>query len=168
VRHPQNRREDGRRQSVPANAVDRKAMEARARVYAASKGAPFSPMRQRVLTLLGTSDKPLTAYEIAGGISDKRKVHGIEVYRALEFLQEAGCIHRLASRSSYFACDHLHGEGEAVVFMVCQECGAVHEMGSELVTRGLKGAAKTMGFKAAHSIVEVEGECAKCATAHPI
>ncbi|WP_430649940.1 hypothetical protein [Bradyrhizobium tropiciagri] len=63
--------------------------------------------------MLGTSDKPLTAYEIAGEISDKRKVHGVEVYRALEFLQAAGCIHRLASWSSCFACDHLHGEGDA-------------------------------------------------------
>jgi Fur family transcriptional regulator, zinc uptake regulator len=167
VRHPQHRREDRRQRDLPTNGVDRDAVEARARFYAASKGTPFTPMRQRVLAVLGTSDKPLSAYEIAGQISDKRKVHGVEVYRALEFLRQAGCIHRLASRSSYFPCDHLHGEGEAAVFMVCQECGAVHEMGSEVVARGLKGAAKTMGFKLAHSIVEVEGECAKCAAAHP-
>jgi len=164
--------EQARRWQAPRCAArwgrPRDAVEARARLYAASKGTPFTPMRQRVLAVLGTSDKPLTAYEIAGEISDKRKVHGVEVYRALEFLQEAGCIHRLASQSSYFACDHLHGEGEAVVFMVCQECGAVHEMESELVTRGLKSAAKTMGFRPAHSIVEVEGKCATCAAAHPI
>jgi Fur family transcriptional regulator, zinc uptake regulator len=153
---------------MPAHGIDRDAVEARARLHAASKGTPFTPMRQRVLAVLGTSDKPLSAYEIAEEISDTRKVHGVTVYRALDFLQEAGCIHRLASRSSYFACDHLHGEGEAAVFMICRECGAVHETASELVTRGLRGAAKTTGFKPTHLMVEVEGECAKCAAAHAI
>jgi Fur family transcriptional regulator, zinc uptake regulator len=151
---------------MPAHWIDRDAVEARARFYAASKGIPFTPMRQRVLAVLGKSDKPLTAYEIVEEISDTRKVHGVQVYRVLEFLQEAGCIHRLASRSSYFACGHLHGKGEAVVFMVCRECGAVHETASDLVTRGLRGAAETTGFRPTHSMVEVEGECAKCAAAH--
>jgi Fur family zinc uptake transcriptional regulator len=165
MRHPPNRRGDRKQPDVRAHGVDRDAVETRARFYAASKGTPFTPMRQRVLAVLGTSDKPLTAYEIVEEISDTRKVHGVQVYRALEFLQEAGCIHRLASRSSYFACDHLHGEGETIVFMLCRECGAVHETASELVTRGLRGAAKTTGFRPTHSIVEVEGECAKCAAA---
>jgi len=153
---------------MPAHGIDRDAIEARARLHAASKGTPFSLMRQRVLAVLGTSDKPLTAYEIVKQLSDTRKVHGVEVYRALEFLQEAGCIHRLASRSSYFACDHLHGKGEAVVFMICRECGAVRETASELITRGLRGAAKTTRFRPIKSMVEVEGECAKCAAAHEI
>ena len=52
--------------------------------------------------------------------------------------------------------------------MVCREYGAVHETESELVTRGLRGAAKTTGFRPTHSMVEVEGECAKCAAAHAI
>jgi Fur family transcriptional regulator, zinc uptake regulator len=168
MRHPANKRGDRRPRDIPEHGIDRDAVEARARLHAALKGTPFTPMRQRVLAVLGTSDKPLSAYEIAKEISDTRKVNGVTVYRALDFLQEAGCIHRLASRSSYFACDHLHGEGEAVVFMVCRECGAVHETASEFVTRGLRGAAKTNGFRPTKSMVEVEGECAKCAAAHVI
>jgi Fur family zinc uptake transcriptional regulator len=168
MRHPLNRCGDRRQRDVPAHGTDRDSIEARARLHAASKGTPFTPMRQRVLAVLGTSDRPLSAYEIVKEISGARKVHGVQIYRALEFLQEAGCIHRLASRSSYFACDHLHGEGEAVVFMVCRECGAVHETASELVARGLRGAAKTTGFRPTKSMVEVEGECAKCAAAQVI
>lgn len=104
----------------------------------------------------------MSAYEIAEKVSDARKLKAVQVYRALEFLQEAGCVHRLATRSAYFACDHIHGENETVVFMVCGQCGAVQEAASELVARGLRGAAKTAGFRPRHPMIEVEGECAEC------
>jgi Fur family transcriptional regulator, zinc uptake regulator len=148
--------------------IDRERLEARARSYAMSKAIPFTTMRQRVLAVLAASEKPLTAYEIADELSHPKKVQAVQVYRALEFLQEAGCIHRLASRSVYFACDHLHGEGETTVFMVCRECGAVQETASDLVARGLRGAAKTAGFMPQRPTVELEGECAECARTHAI
>jgi Fur family zinc uptake transcriptional regulator len=120
-------------------------------------------MRQRVLALLVSSGKPMAAYEIARELSDARKVPAVLVYRALEFLQEAGCVHRLASRSAFFACDHLHEKGEAAVFMLCNHCGAVQEAASDLVARGLRGVARATGFTPRHPILELEGECAKCA-----
>ena len=145
--------------------IDGDELESRARSYAVSKGVPFTPMRQRVLALLAASGRPMSAYEMADKVSDARKIKAVQVYRALEFLQEAGCVHRLATRSAYFACDHLHGEGETVVFMVCGQWGAVQEAASELVARGLRGAAKTTGFRPRHPMIEVEGECARCADA---
>jgi Fur family zinc uptake transcriptional regulator len=145
------------------HAIDADAVQSRARSYAASKRIPFTPMRQRVLALLAASGKPMAAYEIADNLSTSRKVRAVQAYRALEFLQEAGCVHRLASRSAYFACDHLHGEAETVVFMICEQCGAVQEAASELLARGLRSAANTTGFKPRHPMIEVEGECAKCA-----
>jgi Fur family zinc uptake transcriptional regulator len=116
-----------------------------------------------VLALLAAAGKPMAAYEIAAKLSGSRKMQAVQVYRALEFLQEAACVHRLASRSAFFACDHRHGEDETVVFMVCSQCGAVQETASELVARGLRGAAKTAGFRSRHPTIEVEGECARCA-----
>jgi Fur family zinc uptake transcriptional regulator len=116
-----------------------------------------------VLALLAAAGKPMAAYEIAAKLSGSRKVQPVQVYRALEFLQEAACVHRLASRSAFFACDHRHGEDETVVFMVCSQCGAVQETASELVARGLRGAAKTAGFRPRRPTIEVEGECARCA-----
>jgi Fur family transcriptional regulator, zinc uptake regulator len=150
----------------PTKGLGRDTIEARARSYAALKRVPFTLMRQRVLAVLAATNKPLSAYEIAKKLSDKRKVQAVQVYRALEFLQEADCIHRIASRSAFFACDHLHGESETAVFMVCQSCGVVQEAGSELVARGLLGAVRKAGFKPEHLMVEVEGECAKCAARH--
>ena len=142
---------------------DADAVQSRAQSYAVSKGISFTPTRQRVLALLAAAGKPMAAYEIAAKLSSSRKMQAVQVYRALEFLQEAACVHRLASRSAFFACDHRHGEDETVVFMVCSQCGAVQETASELVARGLRGAAKTAGFRPRHPTIEVEGECARCA-----
>jgi len=93
VRHPQNRREDRRQRDMPAHEIDRDAIEARSRLHAASKGTPFSLMRQRVLAVLGMSDKPLTAYEIVKQISDTRKVHGVEsIERSNSYRKQAASI----------------------------------------------------------------------------
>lgn len=119
-------------------------------------------MRERVLALLAASILPISAHDIAYKLSGARKVEAVQVYRALEFLQEAGCVHRLVSQSSYFACHHLHGDGEAVVFMTCKQCGAVEEATSSLIARGLKDVVEATGFKPRHPIVELEGECANC------
>lgn len=85
-----------------------------------------------------------------------------QIYRALEFLQEAGLLHRLATKSTYVVCEHEHAPGETTVFLVCAGCGTVEEAASRGVERGLKGAAAAPGFKARHPVVEVEGECAAC------
>lgn len=145
-----------------ASPFDVAAMVERARAFAASRKIPFTEMRARVLTVLAREGKPLTAYEIVDRLSGSKKVQAIQVYRALDFLQEAGCIHRLASKASYVACDHEHHPGEAVVFMICSHCGTVQEVPSETFARGLRSAAKATGFKPLHPTFEVEGECAEC------
>ena len=149
---------------VHAPHSDVAAMIDRARAFAVARKIPFTEMRARVLTVLAREEKPLTAYEIVDRLSIPKKVQAVQVYRALDFLQEAGCVHRLASKASYFACDHEHHPGEAVVFMVCSHCGTVQEAPSDLVAQGLQGAAEHAGFKPAHPIVELEGECARCAS----
>jgi Fur family zinc uptake transcriptional regulator len=148
---------------VHRHVIDASALQIRARAYALLRRTPFTSMRQRVLVLLAASGKPMSAHEIAKQLSDERKVQAVLVYRALEFLLEAGCVHRLTSRSAYFACGHLHEKGKAPVFMVCSQCGAVQEAASDLVARGLRGVASATGFNPRHPIVELEGECAKCA-----
>lgn len=119
-------------------------------------------MRERVLVGLARAGRPMAAYDLAEAISDSRKVAAVQIYRALEFLQQAGVVHRLASRSAYVTCDHEHHGDEAIVFMVCSSCGGVEETASEQVDRALMGAAHASGFKAHHPIVEIEGQCQAC------
>jgi Fur family zinc uptake transcriptional regulator len=145
------------------HAFDAKAVFQRAEAYAERHGLKVTPIRSEVLSLLLHERKPLSAYQIVDRLSAGRKLQAVQVYRALEFLQDAACVHRLASRSSYVACDHEHADGEAVVFMICSACGSVAEAPSETIARGLAGMLKEAGFKPATPILEIEGQCPNCA-----
>ena len=138
-------------------------LEERVLAFARSRQQAFTPMRRRVLATLTGAAAPLSAYQIADILSADKRVAAVQVYRALDFLQEAGAVHRLASRAAFFACDHVHAEGETVVFMVCNQCGVVQEGQAPLVGEGLQSAAAATGFRPSRPIVELEGECASCA-----
>lgn len=86
----------------------------------------------------------------------------VQIYRALEFLQSAGVVHRLATRGAFVTCDHEHTPWETVVFLVCGDCGSVAEVPSTVVGRGLEGAAAESGFEPLSQVVEVEGRCSTC------
>ncbi|WP_050783563.1 Fur family transcriptional regulator [Methylobacterium nodulans] len=138
------------------------AIVARVERYCAEHGVAFTPMRRRVLEVLAASVTPLSAYDLAERVRQEKRVSPVQVYRVLEFLQGAGVVHRLATKSAYIACYHEHGPGETTVFLVCSGCGAVEEATSRAIQRVLKGAAAVSGFKPLHPVVEVEGECAAC------
>jgi Fur family zinc uptake transcriptional regulator len=123
-------------------------------------------MRRRVLEALVANAVPLSAYDLVERLSREKRVAAVQIYRALEFLQGAGVVHRLATRSAYMACDHEHVPGETVVFLLCAGCGSVEEATSRSVERGLEGAAAASGFKARQPVVEVEGDCAACQQAN--
>jgi Fur family zinc uptake transcriptional regulator len=139
---------------------------ARAERLCAERRLAFTASRRRVLELLAASPAaPLGAYDLAELLrtEDGRRMAPVQVYRALEFLQGLGLVHRIATRNAYLACDHGHGPEDTVMFLVCQSCGNVTEAcAPEGFERGLKGAATAAGFQAIHPVVEVEGECASC------
>lgn len=149
--------------SACGHAHDEATLEERVLAFARRTQQAFTPMRRRVLDTLAGAAVPLTAYEIADILSTEKSVAAVQVYRALDFLQEAGAVHRLASRAAFFACDHVHADGETVVFMICNQCGVVQEGQAPLVGEGLRSAAEATGFQPARPILELEGQCAACA-----
>ena len=50
----------------------------------------------------------------------------VQVYRALNFLESMGLVHRVASSNAYVACYRLTERHGAVLF-VCKACGVVME-----------------------------------------
>lgn len=127
-----------------------------------ARGLQFTPLRRRILEGLAEADGPLGAYDLVERLGRERRIAPISVYRALDFLIEAGLIHRIATRNTYLPCHHAHSPGEAVVFLVCTRCGAVDEVPSPEVARGLDRTAATAGFRPVARAVELEGECARC------
>lgn len=144
---------------------DAAALIERAERRCGEAGRLFTPLRRRVFAELARSGS-LGAYDLVERLGQERRIAPISVYRALDFLIEAGLIHRIAARNTYLPChgDHDHDRGDATVFLVCTQCGNVDELSSATVARELQGAAAAVGFAPLSRSVEVEGECSACRT----
>lgn len=82
-----------------------------------------------MLELVSQRHAPVGAYDVLGAL---RKGEGAlappTVYRALEFLIEAGLIHRIDTLNAFIACvspEEMH----AGQFLVCRTCSRVTEGG---------------------------------------
>lgn len=130
-------------------------------------GMMLTPARQRIFDVLVQAQKPLGAYDI---INHMAKVTGkgpapISVYRALDYLVDMGCVHRLASRNAYLACGHGHTGEEPVAFLICDACGGVSEVMSDALGQSLGALARGQSFTQRQSVIELAGLCAPCAAA---
>lgn len=124
----------------------------------------LTPIRREVLQHLANSPAPLGAYELIERMhrDSGRRPAPISVYRVLDFLMEAGLIHRIESRNAFVACAHRHERSDLVVFMICDACGCVSEAPGSTVERDLDSIAKKAGFEPASRVVEMFGRCAHC------
>ena len=126
-------------------------------------GARFTGLRRHILALVLQSAGPVTAYAL---LDELKKTHGAAapptVYRALEFLQRQGLIHRVERLQAFVGCDEDGAHSHAAQFLICRTCGGVDEVDDHAVTDALGHAAAAKGFTPAHSTIEVEGTCAAC------
>lgn len=121
------------------------------------------PRNQRlVFDALREAGKPLSAYEIL----DLLRPLGISapptVYRALRWLIERGEVHRVESLNAFVACSHSHDAGEAVLFMICDDCGSIREVSDSSVAQRLRRRAWNCNFDSRSATVELHGQCAVC------
>ncbi len=126
----------------------------------------LTPIRRRVLEALLASHQPLGAYELIDRLAeDGPRPAPITIYRALDFLREQGIVHRIESRNAFIACVHNHDSGDPVVFLICEQCGAVGEAASAAVADIIRQAARAAGFTPKTPVIEIYGTCAHCKAA---
>ncbi len=120
-----------------------------------------------VLGQLQSAHAPVTAYALL----DKLRPHGfrapLQVYRALDRLVALGHIHKLESINAFMACAHEHGQGcqhGVAGFAICDSCGQVSEFADSAIEHRLEEWAKSSGFRAEKSAIELHGQCAACAS----
>ena len=82
-------------------------------------------------------------------------------YRALEFLEQQGLIHRIRRLNAFTACMHP-GTPHAPTFLICRACHAVAEAPAAAVTDALTAAAATLNFTVERSTIEALGLCPAC------
>jgi Fur family zinc uptake transcriptional regulator len=138
---------------------------AAARELCARRGERFTELRGRVLELVWDSHRPIGAYAVLGRLkADGRSAAPPTVYRALEFLMDAGLVHRIESLNAFVGCAHP-GERHASQFLICRTCGTAQELDEPAVGAALAQAADKRGFKVEQRVVELSGACAACARA---
>jgi Fur family zinc uptake transcriptional regulator len=126
----------------------------------------LTPIRRRVLEALLTSHQPLGAYELIDRLADDgSRPAPITIYRALDFLREQGLAHRIESRNAFIACVHNHATGDPVVFLICEQCGAVGEAAAAAVAATIRTASRAAGFTPKTPVIEISGICAHCKAA---
>jgi Fur family transcriptional regulator, zinc uptake regulator len=122
----------------------------------------LTPIRRRVLELIWNRHAPIRAYDILGGL---KKSDGAlappTVYRVLEFLLEAGLIHRIDALNAFIGCESP-SEEHACQILVCSSCKRVQELDDAAIIKVLSQKAKAAGFTAAAQSVEIKGLCAAC------
>ncbi|QCK84855.1 transcriptional repressor [Phreatobacter aquaticus] len=131
----------------------------------AERRLKLTPIRREVLEHLAGSPAPVGAYDLIERMerAKGRRPAPITVYRALEFLLEAGLAHRIESRNAYVACAHRHEHSDLVLFMICDACGCVSEAPAAKVQADLDLIAAAANFKPTTKVVEIFGRCAHCA-----
>lgn len=139
-----------------------------ARAICQRANARLTATRERVLELIWQSHRPLGAYDVLAMLTDDgHNAAPPTVYRALDFLQQYGLVHRIASLNAFIGCAHAgtHHQG---MFLICRNCGNVLELSSPEVDGAIANAASDVCFELEQVSVEASGLCPECAgDGHP-
>ena len=150
---------------LTGGALDRALAAAESR--AVKDGERMTPQRRRVLALLLEAGEPVKAYDLIARFGeDGQAAKPPTVYRALEFLERRGVVHRIASISAYVACSAAAGDApaHAAAFLICDCCGAAEEVavqGGDAFARAAAGA----GYAIERTTIEGHGRCPACLVA---
>ena len=127
-----------------------------------ASGQRFTRLRRRVLELVWQSHEPVKAYDILGELKqDSESSAPPTVYRALDFLQEQGLVHKIESLNAYVGCGDPK-ESHSCQFFICHDCGTVAELDDADIRNLIKKKAKGLGFKIDDEMVEIRGHCQEC------
>jgi Fur family transcriptional regulator, zinc uptake regulator len=130
-----------------------------------TRGARLTDLRRQVLGLILDSPAPTGAYDLLERLRTTRNgAAPPTVYRALEFLQEQGLVHKLERLSAFVGCV-AHDSDHAAQFLICRSCGRVIEIEDHKLAHALNDAARRLGFTVGKATIEAEGQCAACAAA---
>lgn len=128
----------------------------------AASGRRLTPLRRRVLELVWGSHTPVKAYELLATLGlEREQAAPPTVYRALDFLQEAGLVHRIASLNAFVGCGEP-AVGHGGQFLICSRCAMVAELAEPSLSKLIAASAERLGFAVARETIEIEGLCADC------
>ncbi|WP_323127901.1 Fur family transcriptional regulator [Marinobacter salinisoli] len=133
-----------------------------ARAVCRNRGTRLTRTRERVLELVWQSHKPLGAYDVLARLSEEGlSAAPPTVYRALDFLQQNGLVHRIASLNAFIGCTHP-GEHHTGMFLICGDCGNVLELSDPSIAQAIQSTAQSESFELNELTLEMTGVCPQC------
>ena len=126
-----------------------------ARAALIQAGEQWTAMRSVVFEALAEHDRPVSAYEIADRVSDRRgkRVAANSVYRILDLFVRANIA------NPHPGCRH------DCIFLICDSCGLLAHCDDDALAGALLSVGLEQGFRAVRPVVEVRGVCAACSRA---
>ncbi|WP_298039458.1 transcriptional repressor [uncultured Desulfuromonas sp.] len=124
-------------------------------------GTRLTRLRRRVLELVWQSHRPVGAYALLDMLREEGRAAPPTVYRALDFLQAHGLVHRLASLNAYVGCSRP-GTLHTGQFLICGACHNLVEMDEAGVAAAIERSARAAGFQVQQQTVEIQGLCPDC------
>jgi Fur family zinc uptake transcriptional regulator len=121
----------------------------------------FTAIRRRVLELVWQQHKPIGAYQLLELLQQTGRTAPPTVYRALDFLQQLGLVHRIASLNAYVGCAHP-GKPHDGQFLICTSCKSLAELDAPMITSAIEQSAAASGFESHRQTVEIMGLCPQC------
>ena len=126
------------------------------------RGSRLTDQRRDVLNCVAQSHAAVGAYDIIERMAERGpRPAPITVYRALDFLQAHGLVHKIESRNAFVACSHAH-DGHPAAMLICETCGLVAELDAPRVFDDLEVLAGAQGFTEHRTVIELSGLCAMC------
>jgi len=118
-----------------------------------------------VFEKLSAADGPMSAYDLLDELREQGLKAPLQIYRALEKLQEVDLVHRLESMNSFVACaqPHCHAKTGLVAFAICEKCGTVSEFSDDVVQSRLADWATERRLSTTKTSLEIRGLCQGCA-----
>jgi Fur family zinc uptake transcriptional regulator len=131
-----------------------------ARDLCKQRAVKLTRRREQVLQVLLATHQPTGAYEVLHSLNQKEQnITPPIVYRALDFLQQQGLVHRIESKNAFIPCIHPGHDCKAQ-FLICSKCQRVAEL--ENTRAPIVQEARELGFQVSHAVIEVSGVCADC------
>ncbi|NQY39480.1 MAG: transcriptional repressor [Henriciella sp.] len=148
--------------NTPCSPQDAEAFLAEAEKMVSAKGQKLTPIRRKVLHLLLDAEEPAKAYDLLANLDGEGAAKPPTIYRALDFLQGMGLVHKIESLNAFVACGHIQREHSAV-FLICDSCGSAEELHAIETSAALSKETSTAGFAIQNAVIEARGICRKCA-----
>lgn len=123
--------------------------------------ARLTPIRRQVLELVWQQHRPVGAYDLLEQLQKQGRVAPPTVYRALDFLQQQGLIHRLESLNAFIGCDKPDRPHYGH-FLICTNCNSLAEIDEPEIARAISLSAQKHGFHQTSQMVETLGLCNAC------